>query len=205
MFILISPPTLDTQQDYLKGAADSMRAVANFIESCNSKPTGCETKDIITGVSSFMLSGAFVIGAAFPPLGAALTIVASIGLLYSALALDHDFISKIDTTITPSTIQAAVDRALTSFTANMDIDVINSFRDFLQLDVNNYIARIGSIGHIAKMEGANAQPFIDQQVSARKEWYGLSAACGIDTCPHACSVGQCLLHVIAQVLLCTYG
>ena len=203
MFILISPPTFDTQQDYLKGAGESMRAVANLIESCNSKPTGCDKKDIITGVSNFVISGAFVIGAAFPPLGAALTVVASIGLLYSALALDHDFISKIDTTITPSTIQAAVDRALTSFTANMDIDVINSFRDFLQLDVNNYIQRIGSIGHIAKMEGANAQTYIDKQVSASKERYSLSAACGIDTCPHACSVGQRFLHVTAQ--LRTYG
>mgnify|MGYP006952842647 CR=1 FL=1 len=142
-----------------------MRAVASTIETCNSRPTGCDTKDIVSGASNILLSSAFVFGAAFPPLGVALTIVASIGLLFSALALDNDFISKIDTMVTPSMIQAAVDRAITSFTANMDIDVINSYRDFLQLDVNNYVSRIGSLGHIAKQEGVNAQQYIDQQVS----------------------------------------
>lgn len=48
----------------------------------------------------------------------------------------------------------------------MDIEVVDAFRQFLQLDVDAYIQRIGSIGFIAKTQDTNVQQYIDQQVSA---------------------------------------
>ena len=51
-------------KDYLKGAADTIRAVASFIERCKSN---CDAKAIVDGVSGLFMASAFVVGAAFPP------------------------------------------------------------------------------------------------------------------------------------------
>jgi len=152
-------------KDYLKGAADLARSTASFVEKCKTKSNGCDGNDIVSGMSSMMLSFSFVVGAAFPPVGIALTVVGSLGLLISALTLDSSFVSEVDMTIRPSTIQAAVNKALISFTASLDTEVLNSFKDFLQLDIDSYIRRIGGIGYIAQQKGAAGQAFIDEQVN----------------------------------------
>lgn len=151
-------------KDYLKGAAGLATSASSFIEKCKSKSKGCDSRDIVSGVSNMFLSFSFVVGAAFPPVGIALTVVASVGLLISALALDSSFASVVDRTITPSIIQGEVNKALRSFTASLDVEVLASFTAFLQLDIDCYVRRIGCIGNIAKQKGAAGQQSIDKQV-----------------------------------------
>lgn len=150
-------------KDYIKGAADTIRATASFIEQCK---TQCDAKTITSGVSGLFLASAFVVGAAFPPLGIAMLIVGSIGSLVSALFLDSASVSKLDTTISPAMIQAAVDRALTSFTVNVDINMLDAFRTFYDIDINNYVNFLGQLGYI--LGTPDSQSDADKQI---QYWY----------------------------------
>jgi hypothetical protein len=148
-------------KDYLKGAADTVRATASFIEQCKKS---CDSKDIVNGVSGLLMASAFVVGAAFPPLGIAMVVVGAIGMLVSALFLDSAAVSRVDTKITPTMIQDAVDRALTSFTVQADTETLKSFQTFFQIDINNYASFVGSLGYILEKNPDNGQQLVDEQI-----------------------------------------
>jgi len=152
-------------KDYVKGAADTIKAVATFIEQC--KKT-CDAKAIVNGVSGLFLASAFVVGAAFPPLGIAMFVIGAIGTLVAALFLDSNKVSVVDYTITPSMIQAAVDRALTSFTVQADTETLRSLSTFFQIDINNYASFVGALGYIKEKSPSNYQPKWEQQIDW---WY----------------------------------
>jgi hypothetical protein len=152
-------------KDYVKGAADTIRATASFVEQCKKS---CDTKDIVNGVSGLLLASAFVVGAAFPPLGIAMVVIGAIGSLVAALFLDSASVSRVDNTITPSMIQAAVDRALTSFTIQADAETLKSFQTFFKIDINNYASFVGTLGYILETNPSSGQQSVDQQI---EYWY----------------------------------
>lgn len=152
-------------KDYVKGAADTIKASATFIEQCKKS---CDSKTIVNGVSNLFLASAFVVGAAFPPLGIAMVVVGAIGFLVAALFLDSASVSVVDNTVTPAMIQDAVDRALTSFTVQADTETLKSFSIFFGIDINSYASFVGTLGYIKEKTPSNFQQKWDEQIDF---WY----------------------------------
>jgi hypothetical protein len=148
-------------KDYVKGAAATFIVAAKFIGDCEKS---CDAKAIVNGVSGLFLSSSFVVGAAFPPLGIAMVVIGAIGMLVAALSLDSGQVSVVDNTVTASMIQAAVDRALTSFTVQADTEMLKSFSTVFEIDINNYASFVGSLGYIKEKSPSHFQLKWDQQI-----------------------------------------
>ena len=149
-------------KDYLKGASDTVRAITSFINNCNAN---CDARAIVDGIFGLFMAPAFVIGAAFPPVGIAMTIIGAIGSLVSAIWLGPTpILSRLDTTVTPNMIQDAVDRALTSFTVRADVETLRAFRTFFNTDIDNYVSFVGQLGYIMKTD-PSGQATVDRQIN----------------------------------------
>ncbi|TFJ83170.1 hypothetical protein NSK_005529 [Nannochloropsis salina CCMP1776] len=147
-------------KDVYKGAADSMKVLATLIQECNGK--GCGTKDIVEGLSNILMPVAYAIGAAFPAADAVITIVASLGLLFSSLFFDPA--SPQAGAISPSQIEDAVKKGLARYDATKDKDLINQYSVFLKVDLDNFVRRTGSLAYIRNQKKDDFQAQIDQQV-----------------------------------------
>jgi hypothetical protein len=147
-------------KDVYKGAGDAMKALATLIQECNGK--GCGTKDIVEGLSNMLMPVAYAIGAAFPAADAVITIVASLGLLFSSIFFDPA--SPQAGAISPSQIEDAVKKGLARYDATKDKDLINQYSVFLKVDLDNFVRRTGSLAYIRNQKKDDFQAQIDQQV-----------------------------------------
>jgi len=150
-----------TPKDVYRGAGDSIKALASLIQECRGK--GCNTNDIVQGVSNLLMPVAFAIGAAFPAADAALTVVASIGLLFSSLFFDPA--SSQAGAVSPSQIETAVKKGLARYDATKDKDLLNQYSVFLKIDVDSFVRRTGSLAYIRNQKKDDFQAQIDKQVS----------------------------------------
>lgn len=151
-------------KDYLKGAADTLRSTAKLVRECTSSKS-CDAATITSGVSDILLSVSPVVGAAFPPVGIGISIVATIGLLFTSFAYNP---SSLEQSVYPSDIKNAVDQEFVTFYSGYDTDITNSFNDFLQIDLNDYVKKAGSLAYILKTNATDAQALVDKHVSLLK-------------------------------------
>jgi len=147
-------------KDVYKDAADSMRELANLIKEC--KGSDCWSKNLESMIS-VLLKSSTVIGAVFAPTGAARTIVASIGLVFSSFFYDppdgsSDNPNYIDCP-SPSMINFNTGLDPDCFLARYDECVV-----FEMLDLDTLVRRTGSLAYIRNQKKGNSQAQIDEQV-----------------------------------------
>jgi hypothetical protein len=149
-------------KDYLKGAADTMRSMATLIKECTGK--SCDASTIIEGVSNILLAGAFVVGTAFPPVGIALTIVGSLGILISSLFFDPPSSAVGAVGISPLEIQDAVKKGLARYDAAKDKGVIDEISRELEDNLDDFVRAIGRLAYIRDQKKDDFQATIDSEV-----------------------------------------
>jgi len=150
-----------TPKDVYKGAGDDMKALASLIKECNDKE--CSTNDIVEGVSNMLLTAAYTIGAAFPVADAVLTVVASIGLLFSSLFF-HPASSQAGQ-ITPDQINSAILKGLAQYNAVKDEKRLQQFSTFVGIDHANMVEFTGTLAYIRDQKQDGWQANIDQHVT----------------------------------------
>jgi hypothetical protein len=148
-------------------AADTIRAVAVVIKECKAKK--CDGTAIVEGVSNILLAVSPVVGAAFPPAGIAIAVIASFGLLFSSLAYEPP--SPGAAPLTPSMIQDAVRRSLVSFTVAQDTELLEQYAVFINIDLDNFVRHSGSLAYIRKQRGNDGQVLIDKQVCGIRSFF----------------------------------
>lgn len=132
-----------------------MRLSAGVIRQCKGSHSGCNNDAIAASVSDLLLTEGPVVGAAFPTLGLAISIVGSLGLLFLSLAYIPS--SQISKGILPSAIQAALEQELLNFQSNADQSVANSFAIFRPTDIDNFVRLSRSLGYILKQDKLEAR------------------------------------------------
>jgi len=146
----------------LRSAADTLRATVNLIRECKDSSNGCDKRALSDSVSNVLLTTAPVIGAAFSPMGMGVSLVSSIGYLLPSLAYDLRMTST--TGLFPSAIQEVVNIKFQTFSLTLDTDLTTLFKDFWQMDLDNFMRHSGSIGYIMKKMGTDGQASVDQEV-----------------------------------------
>jgi hypothetical protein len=168
--------TKSDKGNLVKASAESFKGTKNLIEKCID--SGCDSTAIVSGVSNILLTAAPVVATASPLAGLGLYVLGGLGSLFSSLSYEPAIANptgappqQAPPPITPSLIQEAVQRALSSFTASLDTDAVETFTDFLQIDLDVFVRRAGSLGYIRRTKGAEGQGSIDKQVCVRKRLY----------------------------------
>lgn len=133
-------------KDYLKGAADTIRAAAGVIKECKAKE--CDGTTILEGVSNILLVASPVVGAAFPPAGIAIGVIASIGLLFSSLL--YEPLSPGATPLTPFMIQDAVRCSLASFTGAQYTELLEQNTIYIDIDLDYVMQQSGDLAYMRK-------------------------------------------------------
>jgi hypothetical protein len=154
----------------IRSSAETIRGTGKLVKQCKDS-SGCDRNQIISSVSDILLTAGPIVATVFPPAGIGLTIIGGIGSLFSTMNYAPAIANptgappqQAPPPISPSVIEDAVQKALSSFTASLDTETVKTFSDFQGRELDDYVTFAGSLGYIRETKGTEAQSFIDKQV-----------------------------------------
>jgi hypothetical protein len=141
----------------------SLKAISTIVKACQDK---CDEQALLDNIALFITASAFVVGAAFPPAGMALAVAAGALGLISAIKYG---VSKVASQVlTASAVEAAVERALTTFTVSQDSVKAGVFGTFASVDYNDFMVFNGILMTIRNRNQGDWQQQVDKQIGL---WY----------------------------------
>jgi len=156
-------------KDFVSGLSAGARSLAQTIKSCT---TVCDTKTVLDGLGSFLLSVAFVAGAAFPVSGVVLAAIGTIATI-TAIFLPGAKTSSLPT-LTSMDIQSVIENALSKYSTSQAVADFEAVQVFAQIDLEIYKEFINNLGYVKATAGANAQAAMDQQIKNwSHQWYAV--------------------------------